>query len=167
MWYYRGNVVHVPAKEKKEKNHPWIFGAPSHSYGPARPFPPESKGPEETCRLATILDFWHPIMAVKTISLPSDQFRAKGYKAISTPFFLLKIKKNFGENARIGIVIGKSVHKTAVKRNFWKRQVLAGLSPRAESGSDILIIVLPSINRLTKKQFKEELSKTLTKAQLQ
>jgi ribonuclease P protein component len=104
-------------------------------------------------------------MAIKTVRLPSDQFRARGYKTTPTPFFLLKTKKNSGVKARIGVVVGKSVHKTAVKRNFWKRQVLAVLSPRVESGNDILIIVAPGVDRLTKKQFQEELIKALAKNQ--
>jgi len=105
-------------------------------------------------------------MAAKTARLSSDQFRAKGYKTIPTPFFLLKTKKNTVGNARIGVVVGMSVHKTAVKRNFWKRQVLAGLRNQTTTGNDILIIVSRGVNRLTKKQFQEELSKAFTKAQL-
>jgi len=98
--------------------------------------------------------------------LPSDQFRARGYKTTPTPFFLLKTKKNSGERARIGVVVGKSVHATAVKRNFWKRQSLAALAPQAAAGNDILMIVSPNVNRLTKKQFKDELLKALAKTQL-
>ena len=105
-------------------------------------------------------------MAIKTMRLPSDQFRARGYKTTPTPFFLLKTKKNAGDRARIGIVAGVSVHKTAVKRNFWKRQAQAVLVAHATPGSDILMIVLPGANRITKKQFKEEVAKALTKTQL-
>jgi len=105
-------------------------------------------------------------MAIKTMRLPSDQFRARGYKTTPTPFFLLKTKKNSGVRARIGVVVGKSVHATAVKRNFWKRQTLAVLAPQAVGGNDILMIVSPNVNRLTKKQFKDELLKALTKTQL-
>ena len=64
------------------------------------------------------------------------------------------------------MVVGVSVHKTAVKRNFWKRQALAVLAPHASSGSDILMIALPKINSLTKKRFKEELLKALNNTQL-
>lgn len=102
-------------------------------------------------------------MALKTARLPSDQFRAKGYKTTPTPFFLLKTKENTVGKARIGVVAGVSVHKTAVKRNFWKRQALSGLAPQATAGSDILIIVLPGVNRLTKKQFQEELAKAFAR----
>ncbi len=97
-------------------------------------------------------------MAVKIVRLPSDQFRAKGYKTTPTPFFLLKTKKNAGNNARIGVVVGTSVHTTAVKRNFWKRQALAGLTPKATAGHDILMIVSPAVKRITKRQFQEALA---------
>jgi len=103
-------------------------------------------------------------MASKIARLPSDQFRARGYKTTPTPFFLLKKKKNQGESVRIGVVVGVSVHKTAVKRNFWKRQALRGLVPQADAGSDILIVVLPAVNRLTKKQFQEELGKAFARS---
>jgi ribonuclease P protein component len=99
-----------------------------------------------------------------TISrLPSDQFKARGYKTTNTPFFLLKIKENSAGKLRLGMVVGKSVDKTAAKRNFWKRQVKAGLSPFAKRENDILIILSPNISRLTKKAFQEALAKTLAK----
>ncbi len=104
-------------------------------------------------------------MATMTVRLPSDQFRARGYRTIPTPLFLFKIKKNAAGKARVGIVAGVSVHKTAVKRNFLKRQALATLAPRAAAGSDILIIVLPAATRVAKKKFREELIKTLASAQ--
>jgi ribonuclease P protein component len=97
--------------------------------------------------------------------LPSDQFRARGYKTISTPFFLLKIKKNSYKAARIGVVVGVSVNKTAVKRNFWKRQARAEIALRATGGNDILMMVSPNARRLTKKQFREEVAKALVTAQ--
>jgi ribonuclease P protein component len=102
-------------------------------------------------------------MAIKIVRLPTDQFRARGYKTTPNPFFLLKTKRNLGESIRIGIVVGKSVHATAVKRNFWKRQARAALALHASGGSDILIIIQPSVNRLTRKQFKTEVVKTLAK----
>jgi ribonuclease P protein component len=100
-------------------------------------------------------------MANKISRLPSDQFRARGYKTVSTPFFLLKIKNNPLRNVRVGVVVGRSVHKTAVKRNFWKRQAFTGIAAHATVGNDILMIVSPGADRLTKKQFKEALSKAM------
>jgi ribonuclease P protein component len=97
--------------------------------------------------------------------LPSDQFRARGYKTVSTPFFLLKIKKNSYKTTRVGVVVGVSVSRAAAKRNFWKRQARAEISLRAGAGSDILMMVSPNVRRLTKKQFREEIAKILAPAQ--
>lgn len=100
-------------------------------------------------------------MAIKIVRLPSDQFRARGYKTTPTPFFLLKTKSNSADRARVGVVVGKSVHKAAVKRNFWKRQALAALSPLVVSGNDILMIASPNIVRLTRRQFREEVARAI------
>lgn len=105
-------------------------------------------------------------MAANIVRLPSDQFRARGYKTVSTPFFLLKIKKNFYKTARVGIVVGASVEKTAVKRNFWKRQARTELGLRAPGGHDILMIVSPNVRRATKKQFREGIIKVFTTARV-
>lgn len=102
-------------------------------------------------------------MAVKTIRLPSDQFRTKGYKTSATPFFLLKAKKNGRRDARIGVVVGVAVHRSAARRNFWKRQARETLSRMAPGGNDILIVVSPGAKRLTKKQFREELARAASK----
>ncbi len=97
--------------------------------------------------------------------LPSDQFRSRGYKTVSTPFFLLKTKKNSFKGARIGVVVGVSVNKAAVKRNFWKRQARAEIALHAAVGNDILMVVSPNVRRLTKKQFREEVAKAFSVAQ--
>jgi ribonuclease P protein component len=104
-------------------------------------------------------------MAINIVRLPSEQFRARGYKTISTPFFLLKIKKNSYKTTRVGVVVGVSVNKAAAKRNFWKRQARAEIVLRAASGNDILMMVSPNVRRLTKKQFREEVAKALATAQ--
>ncbi len=65
---------------------------------------------------------------------------------------------------RIGVVAGKSVHKSAAKRNFWKRQAKAALLSLANrehgggKGMDILMILSAGVNGLTKKRFQEELT---------
>lgn len=104
-------------------------------------------------------------MAVNLVRLPSGQFRVGGYKTTSTPFFLLKVKRNGTEQARIGVVVGTSVHGAAVKRNFWKRQARTALSSAAVAGHDILMIVSPGVVRLTRKQFREKVMKALATAQ--
>jgi ribonuclease P protein component len=164
-WYYRGNVVHIQPQEEKKKDHSRVFSTPGDAYGPPCYFAPPRKRKEEIGRLKGFIEL-HPIMAIKVMSLPSDQFRARGYKTTATPAFLLKTKKNSSEFARIGCVVGKSVHKTAVKRNFWKRQAFAGITAHAKEGSDILIIVSPNTDRLTKKQFQKELKKAMATSQI-
>jgi ribonuclease P protein component len=154
VWYYRGNVIHLQPKKEKAQNHPWFFGAPGNADRPTRPFPPTRERPAEIGRLKEGI-----------MRLPSDEFRARGYKTISTPFFLLKIKKNSYKTTRVGIVVGVSVNKAAAKRNFWKRQARAEIALRAADGSDILMMVSPNVRRLTKKQFREEVAKTLAAAQ--
>ena len=51
MWYYRGNVVYLPTKEKEEDD-PRVFSAPGHAYGAPRAFPPPREGKAEIERLA-------------------------------------------------------------------------------------------------------------------
>jgi ribonuclease P protein component len=95
--------------------------------------------------------------------LPGNEFRARGYRAASTPFFLLKTKKNSTGKRRVGMVIGKAVDKGAVKRNFWKRQAKEVFKKTADVGTDILIIFSPRVTTLTKKDFQAELSRAVSK----
>jgi hypothetical protein len=55
MCYYRGNVVHLPAKKEEAKNHSRFFGSPGYAYGPTRYFPSPRKRTEEISRLTAIL----------------------------------------------------------------------------------------------------------------
>jgi ribonuclease P protein component len=93
--------------------------------------------------------------------LPREEFQARGYKSIKTPFFLLKAKKNNLGYSRIGIVVGKAIYKEATKRNFWKRQAKTILLKSALAGNDLLIIFTPSKATLTKKKFQEDLISAL------
>lgn len=103
-------------------------------------------------------------MAAKITRLPREEFRAHGYRTLRAPLFVLKIKKNRFDVARIGVVAGINVHKSAVKRNFWKRQAKAGLAPLVKKGIDALIIVSPLAARTTKGKFQEEIAKAMAKA---
>lgn len=92
--------------------------------------------------------------------LPGREFHTGGYKTTRTPHFTLKFKNNQVKNNRIGVVVGVAVHKSAVKRNFWKRQVLETLTrlgSKEEKPRDFIIIILPQVNKLTKRQFREKL----------
>ena len=100
-------------------------------------------------------------MIPRTSRLPSDEFRARGYRTVTTPFFSLRVKKNeLGKN-RIGVVIGLVVDKRAVKRNYWKRQAKAELLRAPNVGKDFLVIFSPKIKQLTKTEFAKEMEKTL------
>ena len=99
--------------------------------------------------------------------LPSREFRAGGYRTVGTPFFSLKALVNGGTADRIGIVAGVAVSTSAARRNFWKRQaraVLAAKDPSRKNGGgrDLLLIILPKVKTLTKKQFREKLSHALS-----
>jgi ribonuclease P protein component len=99
-------------------------------------------------------------MLSKSSRLPASEFRAHGYKTARTPYFLLKARPNLQKSHRIGIVIGVAAAKTAVRRNFWKRQakaMIAHIPPQRTM--DILIIFSKNIASLTKAQFKAEFIK--------
>jgi ribonuclease P protein component len=102
-------------------------------------------------------------MAFTISRLPKDQFQAQGFRVIRTPYFSLKTKKNQLAKQRIGVVAGKAVHKTAVKRNFWRRQAKAQLSVFIKPGTDLLMIFSPKVNQLTKERFKESLKEAIGK----
>jgi RNase P protein component len=56
--------------------------------------------------------------------------------------------------------VGKSVHKSAVKRNFWRRQARVVSADLIVPGNDFLMIFFPKINELTKREFREVFTKT-------
>lgn len=96
--------------------------------------------------------------------LPREAFRARGYQTVATPFFSLKVKNNNIGVDRIGVVVGKSVDKRAVRRNFWERQVKAELLRIQGGGMDFLVVVFPKINSLTKKGFIDIFKRTIQKS---
>lgn len=102
-------------------------------------------------------------MISKNSRLPKEEFKSRGYKTAPTPFFLLKSKKNGVGYPRIGVVVGKAIHKEAVKRNFWKRQTKTILLKNTSSDNDFLVIFVPNKTKLTKKKFQEDLEKAINK----
>lgn len=95
--------------------------------------------------------------------LPFAELNARGYQTIRTPYFSLKLRKNGLPQNRIGVVIGVAAEKSAVRRNFWKRQAKAllqkGSIARADAGIDFVVIFTKKIKELTADDFKRELSK--------
>ncbi len=110
-------------------------------------------------------------MLPKHARLAGAKFRAEGYRTVATPYFSLKARRNGEERDRIGVVAGVAVHKSAVKRNFWKRQAREELAGRPGAdkkgaGRDLLIIFSRNVNTLTKKQFKEKLAEALVRIEV-
>ena len=95
-------------------------------------------------------------MLAKKAKLPTGEFRSKHYRAVTTPFFSIKVKENKEGHGRIGVVAGAAVAKNAAKRNFLKRQVKTTLfqNTKRNIGKDFLVILSPKIKSLTKKQIK-------------
>ncbi len=100
-------------------------------------------------------------MVRRSARLPSLEFRAGGYKTVRTPYFSLKEKENGRKKTRIGVVVNTAVGKTAAKRNFWKRQAKASLL--AIKNKDVLMVLFPSVNTLTKKQFRTSVREAIKK----
>ena len=100
-------------------------------------------------------------MLPKKTRMARKEFRSGSYQTVKTPYFSLKIKKSSGEEPKIGIIAGKAVHKSAVKRNFWKRQARQALVKGKISGKDMIMIFSARVEELSKKEFQEELSKIL------
>jgi len=96
-------------------------------------------------------------MLPKTLRLPRAEFSARGYRTVKTPYFFLKIKRNNFPQNRIGVVIGVSAEKSAVRRNFWRRQAKAFLAGQPCRGLDFILIFSKKIKEIDKKKFKEEL----------
>lgn len=93
--------------------------------------------------------------------LPYSEFRAQGYRTQRTPFFSLKIKSNGEKGSRVGIIAGKNVHKTAAKRNFWKRQASAILAALIRGDHDAILIIQARVNELSRQQFRDEIKKAV------
>lgn len=94
-----------------------------------------------------------------------DWFKEKKiFASRKSDFFIVKIARNNLLFSRFGAIIGKKVHKSAVKRNKIKRAIFnfIRLNKYHEApGRDVLIIVSPMAGRLTGKEIKEELKKVL------
>lgn len=98
--------------------------------------------------------------------LPSQEFRSSGYRrAAAAPYFSLRTKDNAVGELRVGIVVGAAVHKSAAKRNFWRRQaretVRDALRAREVRGRDLLIVLFPKVKAVAKKEFREKLGSAL------
>ncbi len=80
-------------------------------------------------------------------------------RSARTPYFLLRARRRGFAKARIGVVVAKAVHKSAVKRNFLRRQARAVLETLAAEGFELLLTVSPGARSLTKEAFRAEVMK--------
>jgi ribonuclease P protein component len=93
--------------------------------------------------------------------LPREEFRARGWRTVTTPFFSLKTKQNDVGVNRFAVVVGKSVDKRATQRNFWERQAKTQLLKAPKSSKDFIVIIFPRVASLSKLQFEQEMKKVL------
>lgn len=98
-------------------------------------------------------------MVPKKSRIPRTGFESGGYRILRSPYFSARAKKNTLATNRIAVVVGKSVDKRAVRRNFLKRQAKLELLKLSPSGSDLIITIYPKANALTKQQFIAEIKK--------
>ena len=91
--------------------------------------------------------------------LPPSEFVVPGYRTRKTPGFSLKAKPNNLAKDRIGVIISVAAVKTAVRRNFFRRQVKAIIGYRVSGIAkfDFLVIMHKPVNQLTKMELKTEL----------
>ncbi len=104
-------------------------------------------------------------MSSKIKDLPHKEFSSKRFKTVRTPYFFIKIKKNESFFGRVGVVAGKSAGKTAVERNFLKRQARGVLSKNLTAGNDVLVVFLRGASDVAKKEIRQELINATQKAQ--
>jgi len=97
--------------------------------------------------------------------LPHQEFSSRRFRTVRTPYFSVKVKKNDGDKARIGVIVGKAAGKTAVLRNFLKRQARSAAGKAVMPGNDVLILFSPAVKNATKKDLREALRGALAKAQ--
>lgn len=95
--------------------------------------------------------------------IPRSGFRERGYRAITTKLFSLKVRQNPSGKNRIAVVVGKAVDKRASQRNFWKRQGKVQLLRVPAMGKDFVLTLFPGVNKLKKADFKKEVAKVLEK----
>ncbi len=91
--------------------------------------------------------------------LPKEEFESRTFRIARTPYFSFRAKRNGLQKQRVGVIVGKAVHKSAVKRNFWRRQAKVVSADLIMPGNDFLIIFFPKINELTKQEFRQALTK--------
>ncbi len=156
LCYYLEHVDHLQSEKEKAVADAWIPRSPKKPDREARAFP--SKG-EKSAQIDDRLTLEGIPMPPKISRLPQGEFLSRGFRVVRTPYFSLKTKKNAALKSRMGAIVGKAVHKSAVTRNFFKRQAREVLAKTLLPGNDFLIIFSPAVNTLTRIQLREELAR--------
>ena len=94
--------------------------------------------------------------------LPYDEFRARGYRQITTLHFLVKAKRNLLKKNRFGFVASAASIKKATQRNFWRRQAKTAFLKIPPKGLDLLMILRRSAPLSDKSVIHMELNKTIS-----
>jgi ribonuclease P protein component len=159
------HVEDISTEEKEAGEDSWVSGAAQDAGWQARSLSPTGKRASKIDGVIGRRPFkvrqWH--MISKRSRLPREAFKAGGYRKINTPFFSLREKDNGISLNRIGVIVGKSVDKRAVRRNFWERQVKARLRKLPPAGKDLMVIVFPGIEELTREEFGKIFEQSLGK----
>ncbi len=83
----------------------------------------------------------------------------KGLKNLySSPWFLLKSKKNSVGHNRFGVIISASAVRKSTQRHFWKRQILESFRHWPNLQKDFLVIVSPRTENAKSEIVKNELA---------
>jgi ribonuclease P protein component len=96
-------------------------------------------------------------MIPRASRLPYEEFRARGYREMATPYFSVKVRKNSLRKNRFGIVIGVAAIKSAARRNFWRRQAKSVFLEMPQRGMDVLIILHSRVALPVKSIFRKSL----------
>lgn len=98
-----------------------------------------------------------------------DFERILGSRRIREEFFILRVLKNDSGKIRFGITVSKKVSKKATVRNKTRRRILSLFSlflPRTKEGTDILLTVLPGLEKKKFKEIQEMIEKIFKKSGL-
>lgn len=102
-------------------------------------------------------------MLPKKYRLPIQKFLKNGRTKITRgKYFFIKTRPNNLSFSRFGVIVSGKVSKSAVKRNKIKRIIFNFIRLNEyffKKGIDILIIILVSVNQLTKQEIESELKK--------
>lgn len=100
-------------------------------------------------------------MIPKKQRLPAQLLLGRKYGVVRTPYFSLKTTLNNLPFSRFAVVIGRAAIKSAVRRNFWRRQAAEVFSSVFGKPKDVIVIFNAGIKDLTKATFKKEFQKHL------